>query len=537
MVNRKEQKTAWQVRGCSDTVDGNNSPPGAMTSLANLIPDPSTPGVYVCRPANTLEIDFTAWEAAPGTVGIITAALQTSNNVYGLVSITTGAYAGTDYPFAYNLTTGAFIAVSGITVPKCPVSQATSGDWTPPQMTATGVDLVVTHIGFPGGAGAYFGWFDVTVLGAPVWQAGNTGTNPLPSVPQACQQFNNRTYLFCGSSAYYTDTLAINMTNSNQSLQVDDYLPVTCAAPLPVSTTSNAILQGIVCFKVAKTYLLTGDVVTSNLGLNEVSDSVGTAAPRSAVLTPAGLKVMANDGIRTVNFWGAMGEPDNDIAMPFIYAVYPSRACATYNADTYRICVQNQLLGSSPYQDWWYNGRYQSWTGPHSFRYDIAIPVSNDFLLASNALPAALWYSYSVQGHAGAGVTFTENGTALAFNYETPPMDDLGNIYANVCTRSTIEIATPAEGQIYNFTAQNESGTVLATATLTEPASEAIWGGFNWGAAKWGASQTGLQPITIPWNQAVVMNRLSVNAIGPCALGFKIGTLHLGYEQLNYLLN
>ena len=116
-------------------------------------------------------------------------------------------------------------------------------------------------------------------------------------------------------------------------------------------------------------------------------------------------------------------------------------------------------------------------------------------------------------------------------------MDDLGNIYANVCTRSTIEIATPAEGQIYNFTAQNESGTVLATATLTEPASEAIWGGFNWGAAKWGASQTGLQPITIPWNQAVVMNRLSVNAIGPCALGFKIGTLHLGYEQLNYLLN
>ena len=537
MANRKEQKKTWQVRGCADTLDGNNSPPGVMASLSNLIPDPSTPGVYVCRPANTVDIDFSTWGAAPGTVGVIVVAYQTSNIVYGMVSITSGAYAGTDYPFAYNRTTATFLAVSGITVPKCPVSQATSGDWTPPQMTATGVDLPVTHIGFPGGAGAYIGWFDITTPTTPVWNAGNTGGNPLPSVPQACQQFNNRTYFFCGSLAYYTDTLAINMTNSNQSLSIDDYLPVTCAAPLPVSTTSNAILQGIVTFKASKIYLLTGDVTTSNLGANEISDSVGTAAPRSAVLTPEGLKFMANDGIRTISFWGSLGEPDENLATPFIYALSPSRACAVYNSDTYRICVQNGQLNTSPYQDWWYNCKYKAWTGPHSFRYDCAVAVSNDFILCSNAIPGKTWYSYSVQGHQGVGVTFTENGVSLSFGYQTPPMDDLGNIYANACTRSTIEVAVPAEGQTYNFTAQNESGTVLATAALTQPVAEAVWGAFLWGAANWGASQSGLAPVTIPWNQAVVMNRLSVLITGPSALGFKIGTLHLGYEQLNYLLN
>lgn len=535
-VPREEQKI-WQPRGVSDTVDGNNSAPGAMSSLANLIPDPSTPGVYICRPANTLDIDLTTWEAAPGALSVVSVMFQVSHYVFGLIGVTSLTYNGKDYPFAYDLDTASFVAVSGITAASCPASQATSGAWTPPQMSLTGVDLVITHVGFPGGIAYYFGWFDITALSAPVWNAGNTGTNPLPSVPQAVQQFNNRTWFMCGNVAYYTDTLALNMTAANQSLTIDDLEDVTAFAPLPVSTTSQAILQGLLAFKTSKIYLITGDPVTMNLGSNQISASVGTSAPRSVVPTPEGVKFMANDGIRTINFWGAVGEPDTDLAIPFIYALTPSRVAAAFNADTYRICVQNGQLTTNPYQDWWYNLAKSCWTGPHTFRYDQAVAIDNDFILSNNALPKQVWYSYSVQGHGGLGVTFTENGVALAFTYQTSPMDDLGNMYANLCTRTTIELAVPSEGQTYSFIAQNESGTALATASFTEASGEAIWGSFNWGSALWGASQSGLAPVTIPWPSSLVSNRFVMVAGGPSALGFKIGTLHLGYKRLNYLLN
>lgn len=543
MGTRKQQSIRFRARSVSDTVDGENSPPGAMAALSNLIQDPSTPACFICRPANTKLIDFTAWGAAPGTVGVIVDAYQVSNIIYGLVGITSGTFAGKDYPFAYNVTTGAFLAIAAVTVAKCPTSQATAGAWTPPQMTLTGILLVSVHIGFPGGGGAFFGWFNLTVPTAPTWNVGNTTTNVLPSVPQGVGTFNNRTYFLCGNLAYYTDTLALSMFAANQSISVGDYTPVTCVAPLPVGTSSVGIIQGLILFKLNATYLLTGDA-TANvsgigqpLGLNELSSSVGTGAPRSAVSTPGGVHFMAGDGVRIINFFGFLSEPNEDLAIPFINAVTPSRVAAAFNSDTYRICLQNGIVAGSPYQDYWYNFLRKSWTGPHTFRYDLAISLGNDFVLASNSLIASMWDSYVVQGHAGEGVTFIENGTQLTWVWETSPMTDLDNIYANSVLRTTIRLGAPAGGQTYNFIAQNESGTALASAQITEPVGEAVWGQFNWGQANWGAGQAGLMPVTIPWNQAVVFNELSILATGNSALGLKIGNLQIGYKRLNYLLN
>lgn len=539
MATFGEFSVRHKPRSVSDTIEGDNSPPGAMTSLSNLIPDPTTPNCYVCRPANTTVIDFTAWAALvpAGTPDVVTVAYQVGDIIYGLIGITTGVFAGHDYPFVYNTATSAFVAVAAVVLADTPVSQATTGDWIPPQMTLTGVQLFCTHIGFPGGGGAFFGWFDITNPAVPTWNVGNTTGNALPTVPQACGTFNNRTRFACGNVAYYTDTLSVNMTAGTQSQTLGDYTPIVSFAPLPVSNTSQAIIQGLIAFKLTNIWLITGDAATTNLGANELSSSVGTAAPRSAVSTPEGIKFMSNDGIRLINFFGVLSEPDEDLAFPFINALTPSRACAAFNADTYRICVQNGIVAGSPYEDYWYNFRRRCWTGPHTFRYDIAVPLSNNFVLASNALPAKMWNSFSVQGKAGVGNTFTENGTALQWTYTSCPMTDLNNIYANAALRTTLELALPASGQSYNFTAQNESGTSLSTAVIQTPTNQAVWGAFNWGAANWGAVQTGLVPLTIPWISSVVFNKLSIMANGPSALGIKIGSLRIAYKRLNYLLN
>jgi hypothetical protein len=536
MARDGESAVRLQPRGVSDTFSGNNSPSGAMTFLTNLIHDSTTPGCFICRPANTKLIDFSGWGAAPGNTDVVTGAFQVGNIIYGLVGITSGSFSGLDYPFAFNTATGAFLTVTGITTAKCPTSQPTSGAWVPPQMTLTGTKLVVTHVGFDG-ATHYFGVFDVTTPTAPVWNALNTSTNTLPAVPQGCGSFNNRTYFLVGNTAYYTDTLSLSMATSTQSLTVGDYTNATCMAPLPVGTTSQGVVQGILIFKLSQTFLLTGDAVTMNLSLNQLSSSVGTAAPRSVVSTPEGVVFMAVDGIRIVSFLGVISPPSPDLSTPFSYALVPSRVAAAYNSDIYRICTQNGAVQNSPYQDYWYNLKYKSWCGPHSFRYDLAIPLGNDFVLASNTLPGSMWDSFTLQGHAGQGSSFIENGTQLIWVYQTAPMTDLDNIYANSVIRSTIEIARPASGQTYTFIAENEAGTLLAQAQITAPISQAVWGAFNWGQANWGASNSGLVPLDIPWDQTIVFNNLVVNGSGESALGFKISSLHSAYKRLNYLLN
>ena len=538
MGTRGEQSQRWIPRGVADTVLGDDSPPGAMASLQNLIHDPTTPGSFICRPANTQLINFSGLPGSPGTPGVVTVAYQVGNIIYGLIGITTGTYAGYDLPFAYDTITAAFLPVSGISISKVPVSQATSGAWTPPQMSLTGIDLVVTHIGFPGAlTGNYFGWFNVTNPILPTWSAGNTTENALPSVPQACGTFNNRTRFACGSVVYYTDTLNLNMTASNQSQTIGDYTPVTTLAPLPTSSSALNIIQGLLAYKLNSVTLITGDPTTDNLGSNLISPSVGTAAPRSVVSTPNGVYFMSNDGIRFINYFGILSVPDEDLANPFINAVTPSRVAACFNGDIYRICVQNGAKTTTPFEDYWYDFKRKGWSGPHTFRYDIIIPISNDFALARNDITGKIWNSYSVQNQGGFGNTFVENGSELVWTYQTPPMMDLNNLYANCVIRTTLEIAAPEEGQTYNFFMQNESGNQLASASTTEAAGEAIWGQFIWGQADWGASTSGLVPISIPWNSTCISNRFVFQASGDSSLGFKIAGLRNGYKKLNYLLN
>ena len=140
--------------GASDALDGTNSFAGAMRTLANLIPDPSTRGVWVSRTAS-VEV------ASNPTFGVPTGMLMVGDILYGMTPSTLNP--GFDQPFAYNMLTGAFLPVAGITAANVPASPPASGDWTPPILAQIGSRVVVTHPGFPGGD-TKFGWFDISDL-------------------------------------------------------------------------------------------------------------------------------------------------------------------------------------------------------------------------------------------------------------------------------------------------------------------------------------------------------------------------------------
>lgn len=374
---------------------------------------------------------------------------------------------------------------------------------------------------------------------SPLWAAGNTtGVLQLASIPQAVKTFNNRSYFAAGNNLIFTDTLSLNISNANgvQVLTIGDSSNITVLAGLPIETTSGGILQALLPFKKFSIWQVTGDAATSDLAINQLSGNVGTSAPRSVVTTPIGVAFMALDGVRLVGLTGALGEPNSDLAVPFIFANHPSRVCAAFNADTYRICAQNTNVIGNPYQEYHYSLKFEGWTGPHTFQADCMVPYNNDFIVFNNSLPASMWRSYSVQGYNSQGNTFVENGVQLRWQYTTVPMTDTGNMYANGVIRTTLDMSLAATGDTYLFQAEDESSATLAIASLKGPLSQAIWNAFNWGdGTLWGAAQYGLEPLSIPWTQPLIFNKLVFSGVGNSALGLKIGSLYIGYEKLGYL--
>ncbi len=163
--------TKWVPKGLTDASDGTNSFPGAQQDLTNLIPDPSTAGIYVPRPAAQIETDFTGPNAPTGP-GVVQAMLTVGDLEYGMIASTLNA--GKDEPYCYDLANAAFLPVAGITNANTPLTQPSAGDWVPPIVAQVASRVIVTHPGFPGGT-IKFGWFDVSGFSEVV--LGNTHSN------------------------------------------------------------------------------------------------------------------------------------------------------------------------------------------------------------------------------------------------------------------------------------------------------------------------------------------------------------------------
>ena len=129
------QPSVFSPAGLSDALDGSHVFDGACSNLQNLIPDPRTLNLWVCRPAWTPIQTFDSFT----TPGFISCGYIIGTVFYGLIS--SGRNAGKDEPFAYDLEAGTFITVSNITNVNTPTSPSTTGAWTPPVMKLVGPSL------------------------------------------------------------------------------------------------------------------------------------------------------------------------------------------------------------------------------------------------------------------------------------------------------------------------------------------------------------------------------------------------------------
>jgi hypothetical protein len=527
MGGRNMYPIRFNPRGVVDALDGGQVPPGGLSAAKDLIFDPSNPFTFECRPAAIKQSDFSGLLGA----GAVSVSYVVGAVAYGLVA--SNLNPGRDEPFAYNLATNTLLVVAGaIDATTTPLSAGTAGTWIPPTMALVGVLLYVTHPGFPGGANAYFGWFDTTNPTSPVWNSGNTGVNPLPAVPTAVSQFNNRAWFTVGSAVNFTDALTTNISDATHVLNIGDSISITAMAPQPLVTSVQGIIQSLIVFKPNVVAMITGDATTGDLSVNIISSSIGSSAPRAMAATPKGVMFMAHDGIRTIGHDGTLGDPYPDLKTPFIFALTPSRASAAYNKNIFRISVQNGHANGSPIEEYWFDLAMNGWTGPHSFVQDMAYPYGDTFVAFTHTEAPGLFSSDVVQS--GSSI-FTENSSPMSFLLRTAPLADDGGLYEGSAVLSVIDMQLPPISQRYTFVASDVDNGVLSVAVVATNSLGALWNGFSWGSQSWTATSYGLERYNIPWTTPLVFSRVVLQATGASAQGFKIGKLTIGHQRLNYV--
>lgn len=537
MALRRSRPLTIRPKGVSDAADGTNSFAGAMSMLANLVPSPTTPGLFVPRPASVLLTNFSGFS----TPTYITAVQVIGTRVYGMIS--SAKNPGYDEPFCYDTATDAFVSISGVTSSNVPASPPSSGDWTPPQMVAiTASTIIVTHSGFSGIGANFFGVLDISTLSSPAWSSSNTTTHALPSVPIAVAQFNGRAWFACGNAIYYSDSLApTTITNASQVLVFGDNQPVTAISGLPLSNLLGGVVQSLIVFKGAE-YMaqITGDAATSNLAINDMNIVSGTLAPNTLVPTPYGLCYIAPDGLRIVDFSAKVGDPiganGEGVNIPFLNVVTPSRMCADFNENSLRVTVQNGTISGDPYQEYHFDFKRKIWTGPHtSAAYMISsIHVGEPTFVSALVGTQGELFTSTIMPHLDS--TYTENGSQLSWTYQTVLLPDNQQMAMNKITQTSIALQLPATSSV-TIIAANEIGMVLDTVTLTTSnTSTTIWGSFLWGGAVWGAATGYFQQYFVPWTQPLVFKQMSVLVSGGSYNGGAIGNLYLRYQILGYSL-
>lgn len=468
--------------------------------------------------------------------GVISVQETIGNITYGMISTTRNT--GKDEPFAYDNSTSTFLPISGVTNATSPTTQATSGAWTPPTIAQVGVNVIVTHPGFPGGA-TKFGWFDTTTPGAPVWNAGDTTTNALSAVPTSVANFANRAYFAVGKYTEYTDVLTLVRTASSQALTIGDASNVTALSGLPVQTTSSGVVQALVVFKAFQVWQVTGDPATNNLALNYISLQVGCEAPRSVKQAPGGIYFASISGPMIVNQLGfvkpvtnAQDGSEADVKNPWQNAVVPSRIAAGYSGTVYRLCMQTVLLGNNQTKDYWFDERRRRWNGPHSFTYDCVSQYGNYFVLASNANPAKLIKSESMQS---VNSVFTDLGTTITCTQTPSTFPKTGHMTVKQVVESTQELAASSAAATFQITAIDDQGTTLDTCTITVSAPGTLWGSGVWGSFSWASGYAKPRVYTVPWTQPLVFKKMaqSITSNGNAALSF--GTFYARYQDAGYM--
>lgn len=384
---------------------------------------------------------------------------------------------------------------------------------------------------------------------SPLWGAGDTNINNLPSVPVGIAQFNGRAYYALGlNGIVYSDSGIPCQVSNNavvQALTTDDGLAVTAIGPLmEYSALTGGIVQGIIAFEGAsKMQQITGDQTTNNLSMNALPVATGTLAPLSVQPCELGLAFLSPQGLRIVDFSGRISPPIGDagkgITVPFIYAINPSRMALAANADVIRMTVKNGQVEGQPNQEWWFDITRKVWSGPHTFPAALIQPWGDTFLLVGAGIPAALWQS---DPQPNLESSFTENGVAMTWVFQTSLQPDNGELAMNSLVDMTIALALAPEPTVITAYDENDSiitgegGTLSAQITLASVGIFSLWGSFKWGEAPWYGPNSPLQQRSIDWPFPPVFKQMSIGITSASSNFQRVGNLYMRYQILSYRL-
>jgi hypothetical protein len=540
-VQRNSHPVKWPIKGCSDSLDGSDTFPGAMSSLQNLLPDPTTSGVWQPRPAAISLTTFGSF-TTPGFISLLNIV---GNFAYGMIA--SGRNAGKDEPFCYNLLTASFVTISGVTNANTPTSPPSTGAWTPPTSDVIGSKLIVTHPGFTGAGGVFFGVMDISNPAAPAWSGNNlTGAIAFTVPPTAVKQFNGRAYyiqnVISQPAVIFSDSLNPTVaTNANQILTFGDNVQLTALGALPLQNQLGGIIQGLMVFKgVKNVYQITGDSASTSspLTLNSLNTATGTLAPLTVCQTPKGVAFVSPDGVRLIDQFARISDPigidGQGVTVPFIYSNVPSRMVAACNGTVLRVTTQNANVPGTPQQEWWYDLARQKWHGPHTFPASQISAFNNTFVMAGVGINAKLWQSDSVVSVTS---TYVENGNQMSWLAQTVLLPDMEQITFNCMTESTWDLGLSSAvpnilaSVISKFMQQLDSVVITSSSTPT------IWGAFTWGAALWSGAINALSARQMAWHKPIVFDRIFMQVTGQSATGIKVGSVRLRYQILRQFYN
>lgn len=532
MAIRNGKPVRFTPKGLCDAFDATDAFPGACQLLSNLVFDQGNPEIVVARPGVGPLI------ASFGASAFISVHIVIGAVAYGMVS--NGVYPGYDFPFAFNLLTNTSILVSGTSGSNLPASPATSGPWTPPTMAVVSTKILITHPGYSGTGSNFFGVVDISNPAAPAYSSSNLATNPLTAVPTSVANFNNRAYFAVANTLQFSDPLnPLTRTNASQAVTIGDTTPVTVQSGLPIQTTSGGVIGALVVFKSSQIWQVTGDPATNNLALNYISLTTGCIAPRSVVQGPFGIFFAGVDAPYILNFLGTLvplsSKPGMDfpadLQVPFQNATVPSRISAAFAGNVYRVCLATLIQGVAQTNDYWYDIRRKRWTGPHTFIYDCAAQYGNAFLLSSASQGGAFFISTTIPNSTS---VYNDAGDSFLSHLRSANFPKTGQMAEVQVVESTIELASSGLAANFNLTALGDQGSTLGTCFVQTPPSGSVWGSFIWGQANWSSNASIPRVWTIPWPQALVFQKMSIDVSVTPVNETQIGTFFARYQNTGY---
>lgn len=404
--------------------------------------------------------------------------------------------------------------------------------FTNPTATPATANAVATVLAITGGTKA-----------APLWGAGQTTGNALPTAPSAVANFNNRAYYAIGNTLYFSDNLRpTHITNATQTQVVGDDASIIALFGAPVQTSSGGVTAALFIFKDGgQIWQLVGDSATNNLLLSPVSLDIGTSAPRSLALAPEGVYFAGNDAPYFVNVNGVVSALSHDaskilasdVSAPFRFATQPSRMAACFNSQTYRVCLDTVILGQAiSGADYWFDLRKRRWNGIHTFAYDCASPYMNYFILSTANTPGVLFKS---QSYSDTASTYADNGTAYqctAISATWAKIEDMSQKQVIETTTELAYITTPSLS--YSVTALDEQGNSLGSAAVNAYRPGSLWGGFTWGSGLWSSTIGIPHTFDVPWPAPIVTQKIAIQHSIPAVAGAAVGSTYMRYQKTGY---